>query len=92
MATLKKGDEEILIYGFDWSDWLVDDTIATSTWRVPVGLSEVSTQSNDTIASIKLGGGTIDESYEVVNIITTATSTETAERTLRIVVVSDKYK
>ena len=89
MATLKKGDDENLIYGFDWgTNWLkTGDSIATSVWNVPAGLTDNGQQNDGTIATVKLGGGTIGESYEVVNIITTTISDETAERTLRVIIV-----
>ncbi|RNL66228.1 hypothetical protein EFK50_00970 [Nocardioides marmoriginsengisoli] len=53
--------------------WLKDgDTIATSEWIVPAGLTKTDEANTDTTATIWLSGGTLGQSYEVVNRITTA--------------------
>ena len=95
MATKIKGDEEILTYGFDWSDWLTQEgtTIATSTWNVPAGLTEVEDQSTTTHTTVKISGGTADTTYEIQNIITTQTPPGlTAERSMIIAVIASRYK
>ena len=93
MATFKKADQEILIYGFNWADWLsTGDTLQSSTWVVPAGLTNEGEQVSSDTTTIKIGGGTIGETYEVVNEITTTTTDETSERTFKVRVISDKYK
>lgn len=92
MPALKKGNDEILVYGFDWENWLAGDVISTSVWVVPPGLVSEQENFSQTVTTIKLSGGTVEEIYEVTNIITTTDSDETAERTMRVQVVSDKYK
>lgn len=93
MRTYRKGDDETLIYGHDWSDWLDEilDTILSSSWVVPEGLVAVMEQLSSTVTTIKVSGGTIGESYTLTNIITTATTGELAERSLRIRIVENKY-
>lgn len=89
----EKGDDEVLVFGVDWSGWLpTGDTIATSTWQVPTGLVNEADQASTTLATVKISGGTVGETYDVVNIITTTTSAETAERTIKIKIVEHKYK
>ena len=76
-----------LDYTIDWSMWLtpIADTIVTSTWVVPGGLSMVSTANTTTTATIWLKGGSPNETYDVVNKITTASSPDRIEEvTLRI--------
>ena len=85
MGVKKHGDEETLVYGFDWATEYLDegDSISTSTWRVPAELTSVSEQTNGSITTIKLdvaGTAEVGETYEVVNIVTTAISGETFER------------
>lgn len=90
--AFEKGDDESLIYGIDWTDWLDTDAISTSSWTIPDGIVNEGDQHSTTIARVQISGGTVGETYEVVNIITTATSNETAERTLKIKIVENKYK
>lgn len=61
-------------YAIDWSLWLDSDTVITSDWDVPTGL----TGSDEDIAvdglstSLWLEGGTLKEDYDVTNTVTTA--------------------
>lgn len=93
MATFKKGDDETLDYGIDWSDILTDEgvTISSSTWDVPAGLTEESNSSSSTGTSIVVSGGTVGELYTLTNIITTS-GTPIFERSINIIIVSNKYK
>jgi hypothetical protein len=63
---------DVLDYSFDWSAWLVSDTIATSIWEVPAGLTEESESETSEVTTIWLSGGTPGISYVVKNRITTA--------------------
>jgi hypothetical protein len=78
-----KDPGSIIDYGSDWNDqsvgpWLaVGETIVTSSWIVPTGLTLVSESNNTTETSIFLSGGTIGEIYTLTNrIVTTAGRTE----------------
>lgn len=62
-------------YQIAWSTWLPSgDTISTSTWTVPDGITEddARTTNDTTTATIWLSGGTVGQKYRVVNSITTA--------------------
>lgn len=66
-----KDPDEVLDYVRDWTALLDGDTIATSTWVVPTGITKNSDTHTATAATIWLSGGTLDTNYDVVNRITT---------------------
>lgn len=67
-----KDPDEVLDYTIDWTARLLEDTIASSLWIVPVGLT-VTTQSNTTTTTtVWLSGGTLATTYQVLNRIVTA--------------------
>lgn len=72
MAWAPKTPGEIRDYDVDWSAYLDGDTVASSTWDVPAGLSIITTANDDTSATIRVSGGTAGESYLLANTITTA--------------------
>jgi len=87
-ATFTKDPDAVLDYTRDWkatSDpWLADaETISTSTWVVPSGITEDSSTNDDTTTTIWLSGGTDGTDYEITNRITTSAS-RTDDRTFRI--------
>ena len=97
MATYKKGDQERLDYGFDWSALMTAEgvEISSSVWTVPAGLTNEGEGSSSTATSITLSGGTIGESYLVTNEITTTSNGSTTlvfERSFYIVIVETKFK
>jgi len=69
--TFTKDPNAVLDYSVDWSRWLDGDTIATSVWTVPAGLTKVSDANTTTKTTAWLSGGTADQSYTVTNRITT---------------------
>lgn len=72
-----------LDYQIDWSVWLGADTISSSSWSVPVGITEVSASNDTTSATVWLSGGTVGAVYSVTNTIVTAAA-RTAERTIEV--------
>lgn len=63
----------IIDYTVRWSDWLPSgDTISSSTWIVPVGITKVSETNTTTDAVIFLASGTVGAIYEVTNRVVTA--------------------
>lgn len=86
MAAFTKDPADVLDYTFDWGTyaWLVTgDTIATSTWSVPAGLTEVTNTKTTTTTTIWLSGGTSGTQYTLRNTITT-TGGRTAQRAFSI--------
>lgn len=59
-------------YVNNWASFLGTDTIATSTWTVPTGITKVSDTNTTTTTTITLSGGTDGQYYTVVNRIVTA--------------------
>ena len=79
MLTIKdyeKNSNALDYFQVDWSDWLGTDTIATSEWTVPTGLTKEDETFDNTRAIIWLSGGTETSTYKVVNHITTALGDE----------------
>lgn len=66
-----KDPDEILDYTIDWSARLLEDTILTSIWILDTGITEVTSSSGTQDTTIWLSGGTIGNSYHVLNRITT---------------------
>lgn len=87
MASYIKDSAAVLDYGFDWSTdgWLGVDTIATSTWTVPAGLTSEATSNTTTTATVWLSGGTAGTVYQVTNrIVTAAGRTDERSFTVRV--------
>lgn len=72
MSRYLKTLDSTLDYTEDWATWLGSDTIATSDWAVPAGLTEVNTTQTATSATVWLSGGAAGTTYRVTNTITTA--------------------
>lgn len=66
-----KDPDSVVDYQFDWSTWLGADTIATSTWIVPAGITLDSDTNTTTTTTAWLSGGTLNATYIVTNRITT---------------------
>ncbi len=71
LARRVKDPDAILDYGFDWSLWLDTDTISTSTWIVPAGLTKDSQTNTTTTTTVWLSGGADGVTYSIINRITT---------------------
>ena len=74
---LLKSPDATLDYLIDWSGWLNGDTIASSTFSVPTGITKDSQMNTTTEALVWLSGGSIGTSYLLKNeIITVGGRTE----------------
>jgi len=67
-----KTPDDVLDFVVDWSAELAGDTISTSTFAVPTGLTKASEANATETATVWLSGGTDGVSYEVENTIVTA--------------------
>lgn len=67
----QKDPDEVLDYQIDWSARLGDDTIASSAWETPDGITQDSDSNDDTTTTIWLSGGSAGESYTFTNRIVT---------------------
>jgi hypothetical protein len=84
-ARFTKDPQAVLDYQIDWSAWLATDTITSSAWTMPAGITKASDTKTTTTTTIWLSGGTAGQQYQIVNTIVTAGG-RTEERTLTIVV------
>lgn len=86
-STYVKDPDAILDYQIDWTAWLSDDTIESSEWLVPDGLTlgtgAQAPSNTTTTATCWLSGGTVGERYQVTNRITTAGG-RTDDRTIQL--------
>lgn len=61
-------------FGINWIDWLAGDTLVSSVWTVPAGLTNVSSENSfTTTASVAwISGGTLNKRYTLTcRIVTT---------------------
>jgi len=84
-----------LVYGFDWSAWLADAAIAASTFAI-AGPDEALVFDSAAVASggkqtsLRISGGTLGATYEVVNRITTdETPPQIDDRAFRVQVLEN---
>lgn len=86
IQTFRKDPDSVLDYGVDWSTWLASgETISTSTWTVPAGITKDSDSKGDNSTLIWLSDGTAGIVYTLANKITTSDS-RTVERSIEIIV------
>ena len=78
-----KDPSAVLDYSFDWSAWLGTDTIDSSSWSVPTGITKTSDSHTFITTTVWLSAGTVGTNYEVVNTIITAGG-RTDQRTITI--------
>lgn len=83
----EKDPDETLDYRISWSARLAGDTIASSEWTVPSGMTKESDSNTNTATTIWLSGGTDKQTYSIVNHIVTAEG-RVMEQTVRIRVKS----
>jgi len=79
-----KDPDDVLDYSRPWGKWLATgETITTSSWIVPTGITKGSDTYDDTSATIWLSGGVAGGDYLITNRITTSAG-RTVDRTFRI--------
>lgn len=66
-----KAPSEVAHYRVLWSGEIGTDTISTSTWEVPVGITKDSDSYTSNTATIVLSGGTSPVTYTLKNTIVT---------------------
>jgi hypothetical protein len=93
MRSFRKDPDAVLDYGFNWNDpsapggpWLATgETISTSAWTIPDGLTKGNEAHDDSITVVWLSGGTAGQSYTVTNRITSSAG-RTDDRSFEIAV------
>lgn len=72
MKTFEPKDPDaIMDFVIDWTRWLSGDTIASSTWVVPAGITRAAVAATTTSTTIWLSGGTHASKYTITNRIVT---------------------
>lgn len=74
LGTVYKDVDEAIAYTVDATAALNTATISNVTWTVPAGLTNQSTSTTLTAASIRLGGGTPGQHYTVECTLSTTAS------------------
>lgn len=69
-----KDPDEVVDYDLSWADLMTDDTdtIASSTWTVPAGITKDSSSNTTTVTKVWLSGGTANVTYTLLNRVVTA--------------------
>lgn len=82
---VKDPDDTILVT-MKWAKELAGDTIATSSWTLPDGMTEGTNGGTGTTRACKVSGGSEGGIYRVVNRITTTTGGLQFDKTVRVIV------
>lgn len=74
MAGMKfvKSSTDVLDYKIDWSAWLKDDIIVSSSWTLSDGITKMSDTFTTTVAVVWISGGQAGRTYTASNTITTS--------------------
>lgn len=73
--TIPKDPESILDFSVDLTNLLqAGESIVTSSWSTPAGLTEITEVLNSPFATVWLSGGTLGQKYEVKNTSVTNSS------------------
>lgn len=79
IAVLTKPPNSVNSYTMDWSD--LGETVTSSSWSVPSGLTQVSGSFGASSSFIQVSGGVACNTYEVTNFINTS-SGQTSSRSV----------
>ena len=78
-----KDEDEVFCYGVNWSEYLAGDTITSSEWIVPAGITQVGTGIVGNLCNITISGGVENITYRITNRITTSIG-ETVDQSIDI--------
>lgn len=86
-TIIEKDADENAQIDVDWSAALETDTITSSSWGVPTGLTLVGSQNTATTTRAYLDDGTLGQHYYISNSITTLAG-RTTKRTFVVRIIS----
>lgn len=95
LNSFTKDPQSVEWFGIDWTARLqgdevfAADTVLSSDWIVPAGLTQVDDMAMTKAAGVKLSGGAMGSTYRVTNRIVTAVNGETLDGTIEISVVEE---
>lgn len=86
VGTNTKDPDETRLYKMDWSAHIGTDTIASSSWFVPAGLTLVANGvvTGNTKTYVTLAGGEAGKSYVLTNTVHTSNTGEVWQRSGRL--------
>lgn len=82
---LDKTPEEIIRVPFHWAARLNGETIATTEFELPDGLTNEDEDDEDSVQSILVSGGSADRTYRITCTVTTS-GARTLQQTKRVAV------
>lgn len=82
-----KDPDSVVDYSIDWTALLMGDTISTSTWTVPSGITKGTDTFTDETSTVFISGGTTNTAYSINNTVTTADG-RTFDRSVRLRVLT----
>lgn len=85
-ADQTKDENDTILLTFRWAKELNGDTIATSSFELPDGMTEGTNGGTGSVRTCKVSGGTEGNTYRVVNRITTTTGGLQFDKTQRVLV------
>ena len=85
MVVANKDPDATEDIALDWATRIGSDTISSSAWPVPSGITKDSDSKTDTTTTIRLSGGTAGQKYDLINRVTLSSS-EIYDATLRVYV------
>lgn len=74
-------------YSIDWSTNAASDAITAVTWSVPVGITNVASSYSGSVATIRLSGGTIGQTY-LISCTATRQSGQIDKRSFLVTIVA----
>lgn len=80
-----KDPDATLDYAMDWTRWLDGDTIISSSWTAPSGLTADNSSHDGAITTVWLSGGEAKTEYKITNRVVTAGG-RTDDRTILLLV------
>lgn len=81
-----KDPDEVISFGVDWSEYLGAETVTSSNWTVPSGVTKVGQTLVGKQANVTISGGTLGTVNRITNRITTSAG-ETVDQSIDIEII-----
>ena len=66
-------------FTINWEFWLAGETLATSSWVLASGLTQVTVTFTTKKATVTLSGGTAATTYEITNTVTSSSGRQESQ-------------
>lgn len=81
-----KDPDEVISFGVDWSEYLGAETVTSSNWTVPSGVTKVGQTLVGKQANVTISGGTLGTVNRITNRVTTSAG-ETVDQSIDIEII-----